>query len=297
MPRQRRRRGGGEQVVADVGEQPHDRVQVVRTTGERPLAPLEDVAPQADQRRDDPVDVDLHGEHGHRGRRARPPARGAPTCGPGRRARSPGRPRRPARARSSWPVRSPMVLRLRPSAEVSCERGVGPSRCTRVSTALMLLRRSSSCETPVRGTAARARRLPCTAPRPPGSGVAPSEVSMGSECARGSGPSSADRVDAGRQQQHEPGDDVDPARRLVEQLHAVLDDRDHEPAEQRVEDPALAAVQAGAADDRRADGEQQRQRAAGRGRDGVGAAGQQDAGDRGHRGADDEAGRASSGPR
>ena len=52
-------------------------------------------------------------------------------------------------------------------------------------------------------------------------------------------------------------------RRLVEQAHAVVDHGDHEAAEHRVDDPALAAEEAGAADHGGAHGEQQGQRATG----------------------------------
>jgi hypothetical protein len=55
-----------------------------------------------------------------------------------------GRPSLTSRIDSSWDVRSPMVLRLRPSSVVSTARLVGPWACTQESRALMFARRSSS---------------------------------------------------------------------------------------------------------------------------------------------------------
>ena len=66
-----------------------------------------------------------------------------------------------------------------------------------------------------------------------------------------------------RRQQDDAGDDVLLPGAVLHEPHAVLDDGDDRAAEDRVEDPALAAEEAGAADDGRADGVEQHVAAAG----------------------------------
>ena len=83
----------------------------------------------------------------------------------------------------------------------------------------------------------------------------------GLQACRGA-PSARDRVDAGREQEHAAGDDEVDVRRLVEQAQAVVDRGDHQTTDDGVAAPALAAEEAGAADDGRADGVQQRVAAA-----------------------------------
>ena len=70
---------------------------------------------------------------------------------------------------------------------------------------------------------------------------------------------------------------------VAHQAHAVVDDRDHRAAEDGVEDPALAAEQAGAADDGRADRVEQHVAAAGVRVDRAGPGGGDDAADGRHR--------------
>ncbi len=92
-----------------------------------------------------------------------------------------------------------------------------------------------------------------------------------------------DRVERHRSEQHEPGDDVDPAVRDAQRVEAVLQRPDQDGAEQGTAHLAAAAEQADASDDRGGDRVQQQVARRERERDGVHLRREDDSADRCHR--------------
>ena len=76
--------------------------------------------------------------------------------------------------------------------------------------------------------------------------------------ARCRGTATGHGVDAGRHEKHDTGDDELGARLEADEPHPVVDHGDQRTADHGVLDSALAAEEAGAADDRGTDGVEQR---------------------------------------
>ena len=245
MPRQRTPGCGGEHLLDHLRQRLDDVLDVVLARvragaragrARRPRAPTRAV--------DDPVDADVHG-HGH-----------VVAAGLDHERRPPGAAVRRAGCRSvTSPSSSSSAGQVADGAAVqpelarSARRGVvgpvhvHPGRAG----ALRLLRRSSSCPRPVFVGGAG----------PPG------RAAKSLDPSGGRGPPSADRVDAGGHQQHQPGDHVDVARSAGRSAPCRWRSRRSRGRRDGVDDPALAAEQAGAADDGRADREQQGRRSTG----------------------------------